>query len=82
MIKSNVNVNMYCDVVSRWVAEGEQQFVFSRVQGSGQDGVDGPVEDHTGDKQGEQLGCCLHTVHCLTNTCSLVPAGPGPLRRA
>ena len=48
--------------VSRWVAEGEQQFVFSRVQGSGQDGVDGPAEDHTGDKQGEQLGCCLHTV--------------------
>ena len=44
-----------CDYdVSRWVAEGEQQFVFSRVQGSGQDGVDGPAEDHTGDKQGEQ----------------------------
>ena len=39
--------------VSRWVAEGEQQFVFSRVQGSGQDGVAGPAEDHTGDKQGE-----------------------------
>ena len=83
MIKSNVNVNMYCDAVSRWVAEGEQQFVFSRVQGSGQDGVEGPAEDHNGDKQGELLGCCLHTVHCLTAiTCSLVPAGPGPLRRA
>ena len=80
--KSNVNVSLYCDGVSRWVAEGEQQFVFSRVQGSGQDGVDGPAEDHTGDKQGELLGCCLHSVHCITNTCSLVPAGPGPLRRA
>ena len=76
---------MYCDAVSRWVAEGEQQFVFSRVQGSGQDGVEGPAEDHNGDKQGEQraaAGVLSAHCHCLTNTCSLVPAGPGPLRRA
>ena len=65
------------------MAEGEQQFVFSRVQGSGQDGVAGPAEDHTGDKQGEQLlVCCLHCLYCVAATCSLVPAGPGPLRRA